>query len=313
MVIVLATKDKPLHVWRITDGKAGHDTQSLGLSIAISRIVDCQIHHVPVPSFNESLIGLLIREFKAGKSLPDPDLIIGAGHSTHFPMLCGKRARGGNNIVIMKPTVPLSWFDLCLIPEHDNPQEDENVVITTGVLNTIRPSSTKNQNSGLLLIGGPSKHYLWNEDLLLDQIDKILIDHLTKWVLIDSPRTPITSRHLFKGLKKDNLQYRTYTETSRNQLEELLARSAVIWVTEDSMSMIYEALTARGAVGILSVPAKQAGRIPDSINDLAKNNHCTLYADWETGQELSVSEPLINEAERCARIVLDRFKQTKTS
>ena len=36
-----------------------------------------------------------------GKNLPDPDIIIGAGHGTHFTMLTAKYVRKGKTIVLI--------------------------------------------------------------------------------------------------------------------------------------------------------------------------------------------------------------------
>ncbi|NIO88165.1 MAG: nucleoside-diphosphate sugar epimerase, partial [Candidatus Aminicenantes bacterium] len=79
--------------------------------------------------------------------------IIGAGHGTHFPMLCAQRARGGKTIVIMKPGLPYSWFDYCLIPEHDKPPRKKNIITTRGAINTITPTNNHSIDQGMIMIG----------------------------------------------------------------------------------------------------------------------------------------------------------------
>jgi uncharacterized protein len=50
-----------------------------------------------------------------------------------------------------------------------------------------------------------------------------------------------------------------HQETGPGWLAGELARSAVVWVTADSVSMVHEALTAGAATGILPVPPAKAG------------------------------------------------------
>lgn len=298
---------KPLTIWRITDGKAGHDTQSLGLTTAMSVLTPCRIHDIKVPPRLGLWPGLLTRDFNAGKGLPDPDLIIGAGHQTHLVMLLAKAARGGRAVVLMKPSLPTSWFDLCLIPEHDKPPQQNNILPTCGALNTIVPSTAKEPGHGLLLIGGPSRHYNWDEATLLAQINRILDDISVRWTLTDSPRTPASTRRSFANLHRDNLLYRPYADTSRDWLAQQLSDSAVAWVTEDSVTMLYEALTAGAAVGVLSVPLKKPNRIAESIQQLANDKMITRFDAWTNGHKLKSPDTGFNESLRCANRVLQHF------
>ena len=52
----------------------------------------------------------------------------------------------------MQPSLPCSWFDLCAIPLHDAPRPAENLFITQGVLNRVRPGAAKDPRQGLILI-----------------------------------------------------------------------------------------------------------------------------------------------------------------
>ena len=164
---------RPIILWRFSDGRAGHDTQSRGLTAALSSLADCRVFEIPTNLRAGLWAGLLLRRFDPGQDLPDPDLIIGAGHRTHLPMLRARRARGGRIVVLMRPSLPLSWFDLCLVPAHDRITAGDNVWLTRGALNSIIRSETKDPRSGVILIGGPSKHYLWDEPELLAQIGRV--------------------------------------------------------------------------------------------------------------------------------------------
>ena len=304
---VLTTQDKPIIVWRIYDEFAGHNLQSLGLSQALSRLSPCQTHHIKAPTLSTTLIGLLTHNFTAGVVLPDPDFIIGAGHATHMPIICAKIIRGGRSIVIMKPSFPPSWFDICLIPEHDSFKKRNNIVSIVGALTTISFCSKKIPDKGLIMIGGPSKHYNWNEITLIDQIKKVCDSPDVKWMLTDSRRTPASTKKFLFNLSRENIIYHPHTSTSREWLEEQLQTSSAAWITEDSISMISEALSSGSGVGLLSIPVKKHGRISKAIKLLLTSSLVTSFAEWQSGQKPMPAMPAINESERCANILLDRF------
>jgi mitochondrial fission protein ELM1 len=303
----LTNQDKPIIVWRIYDDLAGHNLQSQGLTQALSRLSPCQTHNIKAPTLSATLTGLLTHNFIAGDNLPDPDIIIGAGHATHLPLICAKLIRGGKTIVIMKPSMPPSWFDICLIPEHDAVKNRNNVVSIVGALTTIRSCIKKDPDKGLIMIGGPSKHYNWNEITLINQIKQICSTSSIKWFLTDSRRTPASTKKILLELGQEDFTFRSYTNTSREWLEEQLQTSSVAWVTEDSVSMISEALSSGSTVGLLSVPVKKHGRISNAIELLLKSNLVTSFSTWQSGQKLISIMPTINESDRCANILLDRF------
>jgi hypothetical protein len=71
--------------------------------------------------------------------------------------------------------------------------------------------------------------------------------------------------------------------------------------------MISEALSSGSGVGLLSIPVKKHGRISNAIKLLLKSNLVTSFAEWQSGQKLMSTNPAINESDRCANILLDRF------
>ena len=147
-----------LNIWRFTDEKSGHDSQSNGLCAALGELSSINQFDLPVDSFINCLRNLLFKKFPKGNNLPNPDIIVGAGHGTHFSMLTARYIRKGKIIVLMKPSLPLNLFDICIIPKHDCPPEKKNVIETTGALNSIKFNKNKIKQTGLILIGGPSNH-----------------------------------------------------------------------------------------------------------------------------------------------------------
>lgn len=301
-----ARNHSPLIIWRLLDGKPGHENQSAGLAAALSERVAADSFEIDVsaPRFwaGEWLRGT----FTPGESCPDPDLIIGAGHATHLPMLAARRARGGRTVVQMRPTLPLRLFDLCLIPEHDNPPQRDNVVATRGVLNRIRPGTDKDSSFGLILIGGPSRHHRWSNAAIMQQVNEVAAaTPEMSWTLTTSRRTPGSFVAALE--QKNNVTIVSWEQTDANWVPQQLARAARVWVTVDSVSMIFEALTAGAAVGVMSLPVVRDDRVTRSVQTLVEAGRVTVFGQWQTDHRLAPPTVQLDEAGRCAEIILARW------
>jgi uncharacterized protein len=292
-------------IWRITDGKAGHDSQSIGLCNAIKRIKDCEIFETPAESLSINIKNFFLNQFPIGKNIPDPDLIISAGHCTHLSLLCAKRARGGKTIVLMKPSLPISWFDLCIVPEHDQLNDRHNVIKTNGAINPVQFNQDKTLNIGLILLGGPSKHYNWNENDIIDQINQIIDNSPDiKWVAADSPRTPKTT--IRRLTESKNVQIKKFENTNSEELRDIIFKTKKIWVSKDSVSMIYESLSSGASVGVLDVEQNKNNKISDAVTKLINNNQLITFNMWKNNKEPGHTPIKFNEADRCASLLLDR-------
>jgi mitochondrial fission protein ELM1 len=287
-------------VWWFRDGKAGHDNQSRGLIIALRRLIALDLHEVPLPSWGRLLIDAVAANFQGGVELPDPDVLIGAGHATHLPLLAARRARGGRSIVLMKPSLPRGWFDLCIIPRHDGVAAAPNVLVTDGLLNTIQASADKVPDRGLMLIGGPSVHHRWSNRELIEQLRVIVArDPGVHWVIVSSRRTPADTVDALRALASAQVDFIHHETTEAAWLPAQLARAATVWVSEDSVSMLYEALTAGAATGVLAAPRRGADRVTQAIDELIRSARVTPFADWQAGRSLRAADGF-NEAARVA-------------
>ena len=228
-------------------------------------------------------------------------MIIGAGHETHLSLLCAKRARGGKTIVIMKPSIPASYFDFCFIPEHDAPKIADNIFTTKGAINCIAPSTEQAKDRGLILIGGPSRHFYWDDEYLLQQLNEILATHTDiNWEISGSSRTPVTTKDLLEALQKHNAEYKDCLSKGPAWIARRLNLAANVWVTMDSVSMVYESLTSGAAVGLLDVPASNTSKLSDNIEGLVEDKMVTPYSRWLSERKLGRPPVLLNEAKRCA-------------
>jgi uncharacterized protein len=87
-----------------------------------------------------------------------------------------------------------------------------------------------------------------------------------------------------------------------------LARTAQVWVTEDSASMVYEALSAGAPTGVLPVPRRgRGGRVAAGVEALRAEGLVTSYEDWRAGRPLAACDPPLAEAARCAAWIAERW------
>ena len=294
--------ESPRVVWRFSDGKPGHDNQSLGLVDALQRRASIQSYDIPVQP--GAGMHWLLGRFPAADLLPDPWLIIGAGHTTHLPMLAARRARGGKAAVLMTPDLPKTLFDLCVIPEHDRPAPGNNILVTRGSLNRMQALPVQAKDRGLMMVGGPSRHYGWDHNSVIEQIVRVIrFSPVRHWVLTTSRRTPpgfaerVRQTVFNRNLKLTIVSWR---DAADPWLTGQLRRSCCAWVTEDSVSMIYEALTAGLPVGVLAVPAQRCDRVVSGVRKLAASRNVMMFRDWSKGHPLPRPQQVFDEANRVA-------------
>lgn len=297
----------PLIIWVVSDGKPGHLNQSLGLAEALARAAPTEIHVLPaLPAWHAWLALLLKRA--PGSTLPRPNLVIGAGHATHVTLLAARRACGGRSVVLMKPSFPRRWFDLCLVPAHDGVAADDHTLVTEGALNRICPSATRDPHRGLMLLGGTSPHFKWDNDAIQLQIKSIVAGTPDmQWTLTTSRRTP--AEFLADLPAHPNLHIVPHTETPPDWLPAQLAQSSTVWVTPDSASMVFEALTAGADVGVFDLPVNPRSRVGWAIAHLADAHRITRFVRWCAHGTLHPNAHPLAEADRCAAWILDWLKQ----
>ena len=296
-------------VRRFLDGKAGHRNQVLGLTDAIGRIVQVDCHDIDVSRALSGIKSLLLGRLSALDDLPIPALLVGAGHATHIPMLASRRRYGGRTIVLMKPSLPLFLFDLCLIPAADELKRGpRNVIITEGALNRVQPSQTLELQRGLILIGGSSSHFGWSDHDVLVQVKSVIESNpQIEWTLTTSRRTPMSFVAAWQASGCHG-QMVPVDQTGSDWLPKQLQCSATVWVTRESVSMIYEALTSGAAVGIFKLPELRTSRVTRGIDSLVARHLVTPFAQWQASFSLEGSGHTLNEAHRCAELVAQMFR-----
>ncbi|QCO20234.1 nucleoside-diphosphate sugar epimerase [Acinetobacter cumulans] len=262
-----------MHIVYVSDGKAGHRSQAVGLFKALQRQVteDVSFEEVAIdqlPVF--SLLAVWGKQQFVGFSQA-PDYIIGVGSHTQLRvLLLGKVFPKAKTVILMKPNFPFSWFNHVIIPAHDGVAETGNVILSQGALNPIVNEQRHVQNRILIALGGSSKRHQWNAEKVLNAIQNIVTDNAqAEIILTTSRRTP--AEFLAELERQDyasKLHIFPVEQTPQGWIFEEMQKAEAVWVTEDSVSMIYEALTAGCKVGVISMDRLKADRIVKSVDTL---------------------------------------------
>lgn len=302
-------------IWIISDGKRGHLNQSEGLA---RELVAEALRRHPGSAHATHIVSIdgisrSSKIFYLGKELglPAPDLLIGAGHGTHIPLLHMARHYKAYSIVCMKPSLPSTLFDLCLIPRHDligKPQHNSSILPTIGAIHGIKPSPGTPKKHTLILIGGPSKEFDWDEETLINQLTDITRHNAIPLLLTTSRRTP---KNFVPNLRQacPGIRIVPVEETDASWVPAHLAEARDIWVSQDSVSMVYESLGTGVPVGILDMPprSKTPSRVAQGLRMLIDETRVTPYRTWASSHRLATGHAPLLEAERIAADILDRY------
>lgn len=304
-------------VWLITDNKPGHRNQLKGLGNRLRALANARIHWLsatdyPVPLWR----AVLAVAPRLDPHLPHPDLVVAAGSGTHRLLLALRRRRGVRTLVLMKPGFPLALVDGAIVPAHDRVPGSARVFVTEGALNAVTPMARlTDQPNALVLIGGPSPHFDWQEDALLNQITDLMARYPGwRWTLSDSRRTPGSTSEALAGLRSPRVTFVHHQQTHEGWLSHQLAASRAVWVTPDSMSMVCEAATSGVPTGLFELPQNPGSRVARGVARLLEQGY---VARWQDHPQVMGDHPRptarLWEADRAARWILPSLARTGRS
>ena len=318
-----------MQIWYISDGKAGHRAQMLGLAAGLKRQA-CPVDLTEIAVQQLSLFTLiacwlsfwLFKRLPAILThLPMPDLIAGVGHRTHWKVLLIKKivrhkSHHVKSLILMQPSLPVGWFDYLIIPRHDHPPVKAGILVTEGVLNPLVNEHRHQSGRNLILIGGPSKRHGWSEAGLITQLQQMVEQVMVhqhadeQLILTTSRRTPSEFLQQEFLKKLSTAQYPQVTvhpveQTPTGWLFEQLQLASVVWVTEDSVSMLYEALTAGCEVHLIQMPRLKQDRITCAVDDLLAQGLVKSLSKKaiDSGHHIT-----LNEADRAARWLIHHLQ-----
>ncbi|MCM8799017.1 MAG: mitochondrial fission ELM1 family protein [Candidatus Omnitrophica bacterium] len=240
------------------------------------------------------------------------DIIISCGTNLSAVNLFLAKENQAKSIIIMKPgLIPVRRFDLAIIPLHDRPKPRRNVVITPTALNlidefTLKEGIEKLQATGYrlqaekpkigVLIGGESKYYT-----LTQRIANTLINELLNASRdLDAQLLITTSRRTSQGVEmvvKERLSNHPHCPlliiANERNIEGavwgILGLSDIVVVSEESISMISEALSAKKPVIVFKIERKiqfKTTKYQRFLDNLFRENYLTLVKPEELAEEI---------------------------
>ena len=142
----------------------------------------------------------------------------------------------------MKPSLrPTQWFDIAIVPNMDTYYfgKPNNVITTEGVLSKYSSMKPK-PKTGLIIIGGKSRHFLFRKKVVAQQIEWILNDLYKDyhWKITTSPRSPNLDMPKHPG----NAEFFSWRDTDDNWLTNQMQQSEITFITPESVSVLYLSL-----------------------------------------------------------------------
>ena len=303
------------------DNRQGHIKQTTAILDALERLTPITVtpHTLP-PTTLTNRVRDYWQYFRANqrtnnlKTCENADIIIGTGSRCHLPMVIAKKYNPATKIVTcMTPErLLLNKFDLCLVPRHDSVSAARNIFMTNGPPCPVYNKRQHQTDKGLILAGGiDQKSHHWQTHFFVNQVQKIIsLNPDILWTISSSPRTPQETVLLLEEIGRNSINANFFRaeDTPSGWIEEQYETNKTVWVTADSISMVYEALSAGCSVGVLPVKwKKKNNKFQHSLSFLIKENLITPFEKWQKGQQFSNKTINLQEAQRCAEEILRRW------
>lgn len=262
-----------LTIWVIDEGSLGHLSQSAGLAEGLAKITPSQIVIIRGRSklrgwqrpFVQWMMGkqgkplpsrLLKRvvDLKIPEQVSSPDLIISSGGKSVFAARTLSRQHRAPYVYIgeRKP-FPAAWFDLVLSPvpgESSSNSLDIELIPTPVSPQTLMEHGFVQPDTWCMIVGGASRSHLYEVKdwvSLACQMNDIALRESIRWCVTTSRRTGKRAESLIRDhLDPKFLNEAVWwsDETKDKSLQNLMAMSEVLFVTQDSITMVTEAVSA---------------------------------------------------------------------
>jgi mitochondrial fission protein ELM1 len=252
----------------LSDGKPGH----LGQSVACARLLglDYTVCRVGFPSRWAKMASYPLDRlgihtpalFTLYDPLPaDCCAVVSAGSSTYYANRTIARQLGVPAVAIMYPGGYGPGFDLIVAQEHDRPPVRENLLaIPVNLAAPVPAGHVSRVGDGpvvAVVIGGPSRHFRMTATEMQRQLAALFsLFPGGDFLLTTSRRTPAEVEAVAESLP---FRYRVIASRDGvNPIPDFLAIADYLFVTEDSTSMISEAVSF-GAAAVEVLPLAPTG------------------------------------------------------
>jgi|TARA_B100001093_G_scaffold502764_1_gene556178 mitochondrial fission protein ELM1 len=325
-----------MNILWISDGKKGHEKQVEILLNEISKTENITIKKeiILISKFSQ-ILELLIystsqlfgnlflgkKKFLAYKE-NKTDIVIGAGSSIHVRMLLIKnyllnKGCAIKAISILAPNLYKNKFDIICSPSHDTKKlsNTNKVIFFEGSLAKVS-TSEEDKNIGFIGIGGINKHFIFDQDAIMLQIEFLIgLYPQKKWFIFTTRRTPNEMIHKITELSSSN----NNLIMSDNNYDEIIEKASVKVVTQDSVNMVYESLSTKGQTILFNMKYIKVNKIVNQINLLLSNKQVGYIENTKMVDGLNkiniipqnTHHDVFAEVEKVAYKLIQEFKSKK--
>lgn len=313
----------------LADDRTGTYSQSIALAKELGFEYDIvKINYsllIKLPNFllKNSLFGYDFATQKKLKNIGQYDIIISSGRrSVNAALYLRKKHQQVKIIQIMHPNINFKYFDLVILPQHDQEKANPKLIISYGALSNFDENKIKQEQEihknyfgnikkklVILLIGGPSKKTEFGKEqaiLLAQDVNKFVNKIEAKLVILTSPRTKDEiTQNLMANLDCDHDLF-DFNKIDKNPYQACLGYGDYFIISGDSVSMISECCATSKIVFIYDDNKISSPKHRLFHDYLFKNNYAYKLEDSLKNDPKNTKT--LNEAKRIALIIKDRFK-----
>ena len=292
-----------MNVYWFQDSKTGHLKQVQALLDQLKKETELSlttIKHSDQVSFSEM--------FSRRDQFNGQTILIGAGHDVYSTILQAKKylqkfiSKNIFSIAVLRPSYKLNSFDLIVDPEHDFRirRLPKNVIPFKGSL-AVTSQIPVDESKAIIAIGGPSKHYKFDQKILMKQLNYILsVYPKHEFKIFNSRRTPDALNIKLKDNLSNypNAKFIHLNSPESDTFQDSLNRSSLKFVTPDSSNLVFEALSVKGQTYLIQIESPTYRRIfgtkkiRESMNELVNTKRVGVVSilNKKVGVDISTIE-----------------------
>lgn len=327
----MAGTSKPLQLWLLSDGAPGHLSQSRGLADAIGRfcpveqiLVELRVRNRLLKSLGRYLLPrigpwacwLRRRVYRLQLPVGGPDLVISSGGNTLLANALLAREFGVPNLYsgtlkgypaesfsLVYSVTPLGVSNNRVLPLPPVPGPLAQSLPAPGV-----------DAPWLLLLGGDGAGYRYGEEdwqALAAAVNRLGREQGVRWLLTTSRRTGAAAETLLQRLLDPEVLAEAvyYGQTPRPVVREFLGRCRGVWVSEDSLTMVAEAIySGRPVCSLRPLHSHPEGNDAQALAGYVERGLLRRAAMSEIGQSGQTESRSLSVVPDVQRLIWDTVK-----
>jgi mitochondrial fission protein ELM1 len=269
----------------LNDGRMGHLNQCIAfakLQDASYAIIDVSYSYKFFKVLSYLLDKLFIYSDQIFKCMiPDEkfDYVVAAGSTSAYPLKVISKMLHAKSVSMMLPQGYRYDLDIIFAQEHDNPPKAANIIAIPANFSFVTPQGffhASGRSIGIV-IGGDNKIFHFSKEKLKQQLDFIFESFQGyAFAVTTSPRT---SKEIETLLNEYPFDYKViYSVNPINPIPDFLDQCERVFITQDSTSMISEAVSFGNAyIEVLPLESNRDTKFSRLVKKLEKGGYLHLF------------------------------------